>query len=129
MTAASFTRSTLDGLQQSAAQKNDPEAKQAVFDKFVRFAKARDVLTWNHVFGTTLDAYATYLEEQEYAPKTLRIELTTIVQAHKWLRKEKHLQEVEPLHLTIRKQESERAYCYRPEEVQAMLALCRKQAV
>ena len=30
--------------------------------------------------------------------------------------------------MTIRKQESERAYCYRRDEVQAMLALCRNEA-
>lgn len=113
----------IGGVKKSTQKRN-----KAVFDKFIPFAKAKGVLTWNHVSGSTLNAYATHLEDDGYAPKTIRIELTAIVQAHKWLRTEKHLLDVEPLRLTIRKQESQRAYCYRREEVDAMLELCRSRA-
>ena len=113
----------IGGAKPATQKRNRP-----VFNKFISFAKDKGILTWNHVIGATLNAYATHLDDKGYAPKTIRTELTTIVQAHKWLRTEKYLLDVEPLRLTIRKQESERAYCYRPEEVQAMLALCRNDA-
>ncbi|MCI0361844.1 MAG: tyrosine-type recombinase/integrase [Planctomycetaceae bacterium] len=113
----------IGGVKKSTQKRN-----RAVFNKFLDWAKDRRLRAWNDVTGSTLTAYATHLDDQGYAPKTIRIELTTIVQAHKWLREEKHLQDVEPLKLTIRKQESERRYCYRIEEVQAMVAFCRKHA-
>jgi integrase len=112
----------IGGVKKSTQKRN-----RAVFNKFLEHARDQGLCAWNHVTGSRLTAYATYLEDEGYAPKTIRIELTTIVQAHKWLRTEKHLIGVEPLHLSIRKQESERRYCYRREEVQAMLAHCRDQ--
>jgi|GEM_PF-227118 len=112
----------IGGVKQSTQKRN-----RAVFNKFLDWAKDQGPRAWNDVTGSKLTAYATYLEDEGYAPKTIRIELTTIVQAHKWLRKERHLLGVEPLHLTIRKQESERRYCYRRNEVQAMLAHCRER--
>jgi integrase len=100
---------------------------RTVHDKFIPFAKARGVVAWNHVCSSTLEAYASHLEGKGYAPKTLRNELTTLVQTHKWLIREKHLIGVEPLRLTVRKQESERPYCYTVKEVEAMVAYCRER--
>jgi len=114
---------TIGGTKKSTQKRN-----KAVFDKLIPFAKDQGILVWNHITGSTHNAYATHLDEEDYAPKTIRIELTTVVQAQKWLRTERQLLGVEPLRLTIRKQESERAYCYRPEEVQTMIAHCREHA-
>ncbi len=111
----------IGGVKKSTQKRN-----RAVFNKFLDWAKDRGLLAWNDVIGSTLTAYATHLDDEGYAPKTIRIELTTIVQAHKWLRSEKYLQNVEPLRLTIRKQDGERRYCYRPEELQAMIAHCHE---
>jgi integrase len=113
----------IGGVKQSTQKRN-----RAVFNKVLDWAKRQGLRAWNDVTESKLTAYATYLEDEGYAPKTIRIELTTIVQAHKWLRKERHLLDAEPLNLTIRKQESERRYCYRRDEVHAMLAHCREQA-
>src|SRR5262245_49556536 len=74
----------IGGVKQSTQKRN-----RAVFNKFIPQAKKEGVLAWNHVIGGTLNAYATHLDDEGYAPKTIRIELTTIVQTHKWLRSEK----------------------------------------
>ena len=98
---------------------------RAVFDKFIPYAKSNNVLTWNFVTTATLHSYASHLERKDYAGKTLRNELTTLVQTQKWLIQEKHLLGVEPLRLKMRKVESQPAYCYTPEQVQAMIQHCR----
>jgi len=71
-----------------------------------------------------LHEYATHLEEKGYAPKTIRNESVTLVQTHKWLRDDGHLIGADPLRLAIKKVQGRRAYCYRAEEVAAMLELC-----
>ena len=74
-----------------------------------------------------VNAYAADLESQGYAYKTQLNELTTLKQAIKWMIQAGHLQGVKPLELKLRKAESERAYCYRPEEVRAMIEYCREK--
>jgi integrase len=97
-----------------------------VFDKFVPFAKTKGVATWNDVTSRLLNSYATYLEELEYYGKTIRNELTTLVQACKWLSEEGYLPGIERPRVKLRKVESQRAYCYRPVEVEAMIKRCRE---
>ena len=52
-------------------------------------------------------------------------ELVTILQAHKWLLAEGHLSNVHPLRIKIRKVEGSKSYCYRSEEVAAIIDHCR----
>ena len=94
----------------------------------MKFAGDRRVEHWNSVDDQLLTAYASHLEKKGYAGKTLMNELVTLKQTHKWLRQEGHLLGVEPLRLKIRKVESQRAYCWRPEEANAILEHCRKRA-
>ncbi len=101
---------------------------RTVFDKFILFARGQGIDEWNRVTSQTLLAYASDLQKRGYAGKTLRNELTTLVQSHKWLLKEGHLTGVEPLRLTVRKVESDPAYCYTREQVEAMIEHCRKSA-
>jgi integrase len=98
---------------------------RTVFDKFLAFATERGTETWNAVDDRVLTAYATHLGDQGYSGTTLRKELTTLIQAHKWLVQEEHLVGQQVLRLKIKKVESERSYCYTPEEVDAMIAHCR----
>ena len=112
---------TCGGLAKSTQKRYKP-----AFDKFIPFAKSKGILTWNQVSNATLEEYATYLEEElERAPKTLRNELTTLVQTHKWLIAEKHLVGVDRLRLKVQKHPGERAYCYTSEEVAAIMDRCR----
>jgi integrase len=96
-----------------------------VFDKFLPFATSSGVTTWNGVTAELLDAYAAHLEGNRYAHKTQSNELVTLKQTVKWLIKRGHLHGMQPIELRIRKAEGERAYCYRSEEVRAMIEHCR----
>jgi integrase len=68
------------------------------------------------------------LEEQGRTSKTITNELTTLLQCARWLVEEGHLPTGEPIKLKLKKIESRRAYCYRPQEVAAMVAHCRADA-
>ena len=101
-----------------------------VFDKFIPFAKSRGIETWNLVDEEVLIAYAKKLEtstkhrrDRCYATKTILNELTTIKQTIKWLIDAAHLVGKQKMVLPLKKIESERAYCYRPTEVAAMVGL------
>jgi integrase len=54
------------------------------------------------------------------------LELTTIKQTVNWLVREKHLTADCLIHLPLEKPQGTDTYCWRPEEVQAMLGCCRK---
>lgn len=109
-------------------RKSTKKRYATVFDKFIEFAKKHHVTTWNDVTKQTLTMYAAHLERNDYKSKTLRNELTTLGQAIRWLVQEEHLVGVEPPKLKLTKVESERAYCYEPSEVAAMIAHCQKQS-
>ena len=99
---------------------------RAIFDKFGDFAKTKRISDWNQVTERTLEDYTTYLDEREYASKTVHNELTTLKQAYKWLCTEGYLNR-EPLCLPLAKPQSQRHYCYRHVEVDAMIEHCREQ--
>lgn len=98
---------------------------RAVFDKFIPFAQSQDIKFWNNVTSKLLNLYAAFLENDGYAHKTLVNELTTLKQAMRWLIEDGHLKDMKPIDLKLRKAESQPAYCYRPQEVRAMLDLCK----
>ena len=70
---------------------------RTAFDKFIAFAEGRGISTWNAVDHRLLMAYATYFRDQGYAGTKLRKELTTLVQAQKWLIQEEQLVGVQTL--------------------------------
>jgi len=106
-------------------RKSTQKKYRSVLDKFLPFAAGRGVTTWNGVTSELLCAYVADLESKGYANKTLSNELITLKQAVKCLIKQGHLQGMKPIELSVRKAESERAYCYRGEEVRAMIEHCR----
>ena len=101
---------------------------RSVFDKFLLFATAQGVTIWNSVTASLLNNYAAYLAGKGYSHKTLVNELTTLKQAVKWMIQAEHLKGMRPIELKLRKAESEPAYCYRPEEVKAMVEQCRTKS-
>ncbi|HEX6986539.1 MAG TPA: site-specific integrase [Planctomycetaceae bacterium] len=62
-----------------------------VLRKFVAFARGRGLKTWNQVRDETLHDYAAELEAKGYSLRTASFELTTLLQAAKWLTKAGHL--------------------------------------
>lgn len=97
-----------------------------MFDKFLSWAANNGVRDFRRVDAHALNRYAAYLGKKGYAQKTLFHELTTLKQCVRWLIDAGHLVGCEPIKLKLRKAESQRAYCYKPAEVQAILQRCRE---
>lgn len=103
------------------------------FDKFLFWALKNGVRDFRQVDADVLNRYAAYLikkgyakGKKQYAQKTLSHELTTLKQCVKWLIDAGHLIGCEPIKLKLRKAESQKAYCYKHEEVEAILQRCRE---
>jgi site-specific recombinase XerD len=97
---------------------------RAVFAKFRKFAGTTGVEYWEQVHRRVLEGYATWLDEEKYAPRTVYLELTTLKQAIKWLIGERHLPEGFRNDLQLSKPNGCDAYCWREAEVQAMVSHC-----
>lgn len=104
---------------------------RSALDKFVLFVKSRGVTTWNGITKQLLISYASHLEQTEYAPgnfylpKTICDDITTVKQCIRHLIEELHLGNMQPIELQMQKPESQRHYCWRPEEVEAMVKLAK----
>jgi integrase len=105
-------------------RKSTKKRYRAVFDKFIPFATSQGVTVWNGVTADILTAYIACLEEKGYANKTLVNEITTLKQAITWLSKKGHITGMQPIELKLRRADSQPAYCYRPNEVKAMVERC-----
>lgn len=101
---------------------------RAVFEKFIPFAQRRGVCLWNHVTRQILEAYAGWLDSKDYADATQYLELNTLKQAVKWMIENEHLPaECRIVGLKMSKSEETDTYCWAPEEVAAIIELCRQQ--
>ena len=100
---------------------------RAVFDKFDKNAGGRGLTTWDQVTSQTLLDYAAHLEADDYAYRTLYLELTTLKQAILWMSKTGNLPADHRVDLPLEKAEGTDTYCWRPVEVRAMLEHCRAQ--
>ncbi|QDU88581.1 site-specific tyrosine recombinase XerC [Pirellulimonas nuda] len=116
---AHLARSPVTGGIQPSTQKR----YRAILDKFLTFCATSRIGSWNDVDASVLERYSAFLQPN-YAAKTIHAELTLCKQIVKWLIDRGHLQGREPIRLAMRKAQSQAAYCWRPEEVDAMLALC-----
>ncbi len=98
---------------------------KAVFDKFVPFADGRGVRHWNAVNKSLADAYAGWLDDEDYAYATEYLELTTIKQAMNWMTGDARLLPAScAFAYPLKKPVGTTTYCYTPAEVGAMLARC-----
>lgn len=108
------------GVKPSTAKKY-----RQVFKKFIPFAKSHGITVWNGVTDNVLIEYAEHLETKGFTYNSQHKELVTLKQALKWLIEEGHLQGVARSKLRLPKAESEAPYCWRREEVSAMVEHCR----
>ncbi len=97
---------------------------RAVLDKFLPYAREQGVRTWNRVTDRVLNEYLGYLKKEEYADRTLTMEGTLIKQIVGWLVSEGMLTEKQRLRTSLAKPRGTTTYCWKPEEVSAMLAHC-----
>jgi integrase len=100
---------------------------KAVLDKFLPFAINNGVRCWNDVDVRLLEKYAKHLEALEYAYRTLYLELNTIKQIAKWLIRQGHLAGKSPIDLPVAKADGTPTYCWRAEEVEAIVEWCTKR--
>ena len=98
---------------------------RSVFDKFIAFLESQGIGTWNAINSQVVNNYLQDLETKEYAHKSQKNELTTIKQTVKWLIEEGHLVGVTPINIKTKSVESKPAYCYRQEELEAMVSHCQ----
>ena len=99
---------------------------RAVLDKFEAFAQAEGVGSWNQVSRRTLEAYAAHLDDEGYAYATEYLELTTLKQLLRWLVDEGHLPAECAVRLPLAKPHGTTTYCWRTEEVRAMVQHSRQ---
>ena len=98
---------------------------RAVLDKFLPFARKSGVSAWNQVGKKLLEQYAAFLQKEGYAYATQYLELTTLKQIVKFLIEIKRLPASQAIYLPMSKAQGTTTYCWRKEEIQAMLALCQ----
>ena len=100
---------------------------RAVFAKFQEFAKEAGTTSWNQVTDCTLEEYATWMENREYSYHTQYLELTTLKQAVMWFIQKDRLPADCRIVLSLPKPQGTSTYCWKREEVQAMLNFCLQQ--
>ncbi|MBA4020181.1 MAG: hypothetical protein C0483_23720 [Pirellula sp.] len=101
---------------------------RTTFNGFVPWAVKEGLNYFDQVNKHVLNRFAAHLESRGRTSKTIMNELTTLVQCVRWLIEEGSLPNGEPITLKLRKFESQRSYCYIPQEVAAMVAHCRADA-
>lgn len=110
------------------AGKSTQKRYRAIFDKFQPFLLDLGVQFWNDISARHLDLYAGWLDGEGYAYRTAYIELTTIKQAMNYLIQTGRLPETCRIHLSLSKPTGTDTYCWRHEEVKAILQQCRDVA-
>ena len=104
-----------------------PQRYRAVRDKFLTFCKSRQITHCQQINKPLLLSYAAWLDGENYAYATEYLELTTLKQLVKFLIDEGHLPQTSLIKLPLSKPNDTDTYCYRIEEVTAILAHCHKQ--
>lgn len=98
---------------------------RTVLDKFETYCQREAINTWDSVDRKVLEAYGGILESKGYKRKTITNELTTLKQLFRFLVDEEKLPGREPIRLPVKSADSKPAYCWKPEEVAAMVEHCR----
>jgi integrase len=93
--------------------------------KFREWCKSQGVMTFNVIDDRMLERYVSHLENKSNKPKTIANDLFTLKQCIRYLKKEEELLDSPVIKIRPKRFESQKAYCYRDEEVQAMLQHCK----
>lgn len=95
-----------------------------VFDKFLPVAKAAGIHCWNYLKRHHLESYAAWLDGEGYAYATEFLELTTIKQLVNYLIDAELLPSDCKIRMKLPKPTGTDTFCYREEQVTAMLERC-----
>ncbi len=99
---------------------------RAVLDKFRNSLDKSGINRWNAVNEAHVSAYLRGLQRQGYADATLYLEAVTILQVLKFLVGQEHIRRECLFHLKLKKPDGTSSYCYRGEEVAAMISVCQE---
>jgi integrase len=106
--------------------KNSLKRYRAVRDKHSAYCETTGIRTWDQVDQNSVMRYGSWLEKKyDSAPATVLLELNTICSVVKWLVGQQQLPSTCQFSLGLPKIETSDTYCYRREEVAAMLEYCR----
>ncbi len=97
----------------------------AVLDKFLAFAKAAGVDSWNGVTKQTLTAYVTKLRQGGYSDASIYLEAVLVKQLMKWQASEQLIPQECLFSLKLRKPTGTSTHCYTPNQIAAMERHCR----
>ncbi|MFM8726492.1 MAG: tyrosine-type recombinase/integrase [Planctomycetaceae bacterium] len=115
---------------------NRPEAAKGVRDStrkryrsvvrhFKEFCQAKGIGSWNGVDSRMLSEFGRKLEEEDYKPRSVYLEMTTIKQISKYLVENKHLPASCAFRYPMSKPTGTDTHCYLVEEVLAILELAK----
>lgn len=98
---------------------------RAVFDHFLRYLRNRGIATWNEVSDEVLGHYlGTRAKNEQAAFATQYLEGTTVKQAINYFIKKERLPSDRKLSVRLSKPQGTSTYCYRAEEVNAIIEHC-----
>src|SRR5207253_3071894 len=90
----------------------------------IPFAQKEGAWHWQHVSKKLVEGYGTWLDDEGYSYATEYLELTALKQILKWLASESKIPPSCLFLMPLKKPQGTTTYCYRPEEVEAILAHC-----
>ncbi|QDT63561.1 tyrosine-type recombinase/integrase [Calycomorphotria hydatis] len=100
---------------------------RAVLDKMMNFAAKNKIKYWNQIDRVFIERYAAWLVAEGYARASQYLEVTTIKQILKFLMDENHLPETKLPTVPIRKSHDSNTYCWKPHEVDRIIAHCNTE--
>lgn len=100
---------------------------RAVRDKHLQFCARKGLLYCSQVNRQTTEQYGNWLAKQEYADRSMYLELNLVTSLVKWLVGEKLLPASCLFSMSLSKPEGSDTYCYSREEVAAMSLYCRSR--
>ena len=96
----------------------------AVRDKHVDFCSKRGYKTWAEMTKKATKQYGTWLAKQDYADRTIVLELNLICSVVKWLVEEEHLPPSCRFLLKLSKPDGSTTFCYTKPQVIRMITFC-----
>lgn len=98
----------------------------AIRDKFLPFVRRQGITVWNQVTRSTIVAYASFLDEEEYAYGTQYLELTMVKSIMKWFVENGLLPATCRISQPLRKPDESSTYCWSAAEVAAIVDMCNE---
>lgn len=101
---------------------------RSVGDKFAAFCKKKGIASWQGVSKMIIEQYGGDLDRQEYAQRTISLEMHLVQHVVHWFIDEKRLPEQMRMKLGLKKLTGSDTYCYSRAEVSAILDHCKSDA-